>query len=155
MPAQGNGVVQDGERSRLPPVMSCLEIAFRLGLATGAGLAIGLERELHHKAAGLRTHALVALGTAAIMIVAVQMDKSASRVIQGLVTGIGFIGAGTILHSEGRIEGVTTAASIWACTMIGIAAGAGYFVVLTVTLVLTVLVLGAGRIAERLLRTKM
>lgn len=134
--------------------MSWLEIALRIGLATGAGMVIGLERELRHRAAGLRTHALVALGTAAITIVAMQMDQNSSRVVQGVVTGIGFIGAGSILHSEGRIEGVTTAASIWTCTMIGVAAGGGYFIVVAITLGLAVFVLACCRIIERLLRTK-
>jgi putative Mg2+ transporter-C (MgtC) family protein len=134
--------------------MDWLDIALRLGAATGAGMVLGLERELRHRAAGLRTHALVGLGTAAVVVVASQMDQNATRVVQGVVTGIGFIGAGTILHSQGRIEGVTTAASVWACTMTGVAAGGGYYRVTLVTVVLAIFILAGCTAIERLLRTK-
>jgi len=130
------------------------EIALRLGVATAAGMAIGIERELRHRAAGLRTHMLVSLGAAAAMCVALQMDANASRVVQGVVTGIGFIGGGTILHSQGRTEGITTAASIWVCTMLGLAAGGGYFKVTVITLVLAIFILAGCLLAEQLLRTK-
>jgi len=134
--------------------MDWLEIMLRVGVATFAGAVIGFERELRHKAAGLRTHMLVALGSAAIMIVALQMDESASRVVQGVVTGIGFIGAGAVLHSQGRTEGVTTAASIWACTMMGMAAGSGYFKVTVVTLAFALLILAGCLVIERSLQSK-
>jgi len=134
--------------------MDWLEIMLRVGVATLAGAVIGFERELRHKAAGLRTHMLVALGAAAIMIVAVQMDENASRVVQGVVTGIGFIGAGAILHSQGRTEGVTTAASIWACTMMGVAAGSGYFKVTVVTLAFALLILAGCLVIDRSLQSK-
>jgi putative Mg2+ transporter-C (MgtC) family protein len=134
--------------------MDWLEIILRVGVATFAGAVIGFERELRHKAAGLRTHMLVALGSAAIMIVAVQMDESASRVVQGVVTGIGFIGAGAILHSQGRTEGVTTASSIWACTMMGMAAGGGYFKVTIVTLAFALFILVGCLAIERSLQAK-
>ncbi len=78
--------------------MDWLEIILRLSVATGAGMLTGIERELRHKPAGLRTHMLVSLGAATAMVVAVQLDGNASRVAQGLVTGIGFIGAGAILQ---------------------------------------------------------
>lgn len=135
--------------------MTWLDIAIRLGVAAGAGMAIGLERELRHKVAGLRTHMLVAIGTASIMIVALQMDQNASRVVQGIVTGIGFIGAGTILQGEGHIEGVTTAAGIWACTMIGVAAGSGYFKVTVLTLFFVLFTLAGALLIERLLHAKL
>jgi putative Mg2+ transporter-C (MgtC) family protein len=88
------------------------EIALRLGAATAAGMLIGIDRELRHRAAGLKTHMLVSIGAASVMLVALQLDPNATRVVQGVVTGIGFIGAGAILHSGKHIEGVTTAASI-------------------------------------------
>jgi len=134
--------------------MDWLEIILRIGVATFAGAVIGFERELRHKAAGLRTHMLVALGAAAIMIVGLQMDENASRVVQGVVTGIGFIGAGAILHSQGRTEGVTTAASIWACTMMGMAAGSGYFKVTVVTLAFALFILAGCLVIERVLQAK-
>lgn len=134
--------------------MDWLEIILRVGVATFAGAVIGFERELRHKAAGLRTHMLVALGAATIMIVALQMDDNASRVVQGVITGIGFIGAGAILHSQGRTEGVTTAASIWACTMMGMAAGSGYFKVTVVTLAFALFILAGCLAIERVLSAK-
>jgi putative Mg2+ transporter-C (MgtC) family protein len=132
--------------------MNWLEIIVRLSLATGAGMLIGIDRELRHKPAGLRTHMLVSLGAAAAMLVALQLDANASRVVQGVVTGIGFIGAGTILQSARHIEGVTTAASIWTCTMIGLAAGGGYYKIMVVTLALTLFILAGCVLLEHALR---
>jgi putative Mg2+ transporter-C (MgtC) family protein len=128
------------------------EIAWRLGMATIGGMLIGVNRELSHRAAGLRTHMLVSLGAAAIMLVALQMDTNGSRVVQGVVTGIGFIGAGAIVHSGRHIEGVTTAASIWTCTMVGVAAGTGYYKVMIATCFLAVFILTVCRWLEPALR---
>ena len=128
------------------------EIVLRLGMATIGGMAIGVDRELRHRAAGLRTHMLVALGSASVVLVALQMDTNGSRVVQGVVTGIGFIGAGAIVHSGRHTEGVTTAASIWTCTMIGVAAGNGYYKVMIATAVLAVAILTLCRWIERPLR---
>jgi putative Mg2+ transporter-C (MgtC) family protein len=104
-------------------------------------MLIGIDRELRHKPAGLRTHMLVSLGAATVMLIAMQLNNNASPIVQGVVTGIGFIGAGAILHSGRHTEGVTTAASVWNCTMIGLAAGTGYYKVMIVGTVLTVLIL--------------
>jgi putative Mg2+ transporter-C (MgtC) family protein len=128
--------------------MSWGEIALRLGVAVLAGLAMGLDREWMQKPAGLRTHMLVALGAAAAMVVAVELDKNVSRVAQGVITGIGFIGAGAILHLPRHVEGVTTAASIWTCTMIGLAAGSGFYAVTIITTALAVAVLAGFRFLE-------
>jgi putative Mg2+ transporter-C (MgtC) family protein len=107
----------------------------RLGLATVIGGAIGLNRDLHHKPAGLRTHALVALGSALAIYISIQMTASGkiadlgsvTRVIQGVLTGIGFLGAGVIFREDGgkSIKGLTTAASIWLVACLGMACGAG------------------------------
>jgi putative Mg2+ transporter-C (MgtC) family protein len=102
------------------------DLVTRLLFATSAGMVIGLDREWRSKLAGIRTHMLVSLGSAVAMIVAVQMDNP-SNVVQGIVTGIGFIGTGAILHHSRHVEGVTTAASAWVCGMIGIAAGAAHY----------------------------
>src|SRR5690242_14292326 len=94
-------------------------IAIRLGCAVLAGAVIGLDRELRRKPAGLRTHALVSLGAAITLIATVAASHGApdamSRAIQGIITGIGFLGAGVIMQhaAEHRVEGLTTAASIW------------------------------------------
>jgi putative Mg2+ transporter-C (MgtC) family protein len=96
------------------------QVFFRLAAAVGAGALIGLDRELRRKPAGLRTLALVALGSAVFILETVDPAQGVatdgtSRVIQGVVTGVGFLGAGSILRgaSEESIRGLTTAASIW------------------------------------------
>lgn len=104
----------------------------RLLFAILCGALIGYERERMGKAAGLRTHILVAAGSGLAVIAALEADigpDGVSRVIQGLVTGIGFLGAGAILkrHAESDIRGLTTAAGIWMTSITGIAAGLGHF----------------------------
>lgn len=105
-------------------------IAGRLLCALVIGAAVGIQRELTHKPAGLRTHMLVALGTSLFVVAAVEARMSPSdlsRVIQGIVTGIGFLGGGAILKltAEHEIHGLTTAASIWMTAAASIAAGLG------------------------------
>ncbi|MEO6952066.1 MAG: MgtC/SapB family protein [Polyangia bacterium] len=125
-------------------------IALRTGAAVLSGTLLGINRDLHHKSAGVRTHSLVSLGSAMVVMLAFTVDSrngdGATRVMQGLVTGIGFLGAGVILHRETkkRIEGLTTAASIWVAAAFGMACGAGRFVLvgITLTAALVVLVLG-------------
>jgi len=108
--------------------MTWLEIALRLGAAVLIGGAIGIDREVRHKSAGVRTIGLVALGSAlATLTVTVSGADAAaaSRVIQGVLTGIGFLGAGVIVRHRGAVEGLTTAASVWAAAILGAAAGLG------------------------------
>jgi putative Mg2+ transporter-C (MgtC) family protein len=129
-----------------------LDLALRLFSAVVGGAAIGLNRFLRHKAAGMRTHSLVALGAAiATLVIGDSYDANAmSRVIQGLVTGVGFIGAGVIMRSsESHIQGLTTAASIWTCSIIGIACGAGQIILAGCGVGITLLVLLLGRPIER------
>jgi putative Mg2+ transporter-C (MgtC) family protein len=121
-------------------------IIIRLLAATILGGLVGLEREAAGKAAGLRTHMLVALGATVTLVVVHRMDMPAadqSRVIQGLVTGVGFLGGGAILKltDQGRIRGLTTAAGIWMTASIGIAAGAGKLTTAVIATVLTFIVL--------------
>jgi putative Mg2+ transporter-C (MgtC) family protein len=128
--------------------MTILDAILRLGAAIIAGGAIGLNRDLRNKPAGVRTHALVALGSAlATILVAEDSDPNAmSRVIQGIITGIGFLGAGVILRREGgrTVRGLTTAASIWVVAALGIACGMGQWVPVAVGTVLTLAVLILG-----------
>lgn len=113
-----------------------------------AGALIGLNRDLHGKPTGARLHALVAIGAAAFTLAGTEMaDKAAaSRIIQGIVGGIGFLGAGVILRAEsdGRIHNLTTAASVWVTAALGVACGIGawWHVVLILAAVLIVLSLG-------------
>jgi putative Mg2+ transporter-C (MgtC) family protein len=104
-----------------------LRVLLRLGLAAVVGGILGFERELEHKRAGLRTHMLVALGSALFALIAAEVNGEVSRVIQGIATGIGFIGAGTIfkLTEQGEIKGLTSAAAIWVTAAVGTAVGVG------------------------------
>ena len=135
------------------------EIALRLGAALVLGSALGLNRELHGKAAGLRTHALVTLGAAVATMVALRSPdvstaidpNAASRIVQGILTGVGFLGAGVILRdSSGHVSGLTTAATIWICAVLGIVCGLGYWLILAIALVLTLIALFFGKPIERL-----
>jgi putative Mg2+ transporter-C (MgtC) family protein len=117
--------------SSLPDARETLRVCIRLVAALLAGAVIGLQRERSGKAAGLRTHMLVSLGTVVFVIggAEIGMEQDAlSRVIQGLATGIGFIGAGAILKMESKreIHGLTTAAGIWMTAAIGVAIGLGH-----------------------------
>jgi len=132
-------------------------IALRLALALIVGAILGLNRWLHHKSAGIRTHSLVAIGSAtAVMLISdfVQDDAQAvSRVLQGLITGLGFLGAGVIIreqHSQ-KVHGLTTAASLWACALIGASFGAGQFVLGGLSLGAILLTLIIGGPLERLM----
>ncbi len=124
---------------------SDLEMVLRLLLAVGLGALIGLEREHARKAAGLRTHLLVCVGAALFTIASIYgfgEGADAARVAAGVVAGIGFLGAGTIISVRGGLlAGLTTAASIWAVAAIGLAAGAGLYIPATVATVIIVIIL--------------
>ena len=125
------------------------QMAVRLFLATVFGSFIGLEREIHGKVAGFRTHALVSLGSALIMIISVDLftayrgvaSVDPSRIAAQVVSGIGFLGAGAIIRFRTGISGLTTAASLWVASAIGLACGAGFFKHAFVAMILTLLVL--------------
>ncbi len=132
--------------------ISYWEIALRLFLAVVLGGMIGFERESHNRPAGFRTHILVCVGSALIMMVSAygftgQIGEGfiadPGRIAAGVVTGIGFIGAGTILQQRGSIRGLTTAATIWVVSGVGLAAGVGFYLgaVLTTVFVLISLLL--------------
>jgi putative Mg2+ transporter-C (MgtC) family protein len=122
------GLAQDF--TDLSDVTRVVQLTVRLLVAAFLGGLLGYERERKGKSAGLRTHMLVSLGTALFVVIPMQAGMSVgdlSRVIQGLVTGIGFIGAGAILKGteERSIKGLTTAASLWLAGALGMAAGLG------------------------------
>ena len=128
-------------------------VLLRLISATLLGAIIGFEREKAGKPAGLRTHILVCLGTAIVVLACAGggMDSAGlSRVIQGIVTGIGFIGAGSILKldEERDIQGLTTAAGIWMTAAIGIACGLGTLGLALIATAITLIVLGVLRVIE-------
>ena len=109
--------------------LSLYQFEYRLALALALGAVLGLERQLHHKAAGTKTHALVALGAALFMLLAQGIPGDASapgRVAGQIITGIGFLGAGAILRRDSStITGLTTAATVWCAGAIGTLAGLG------------------------------
>jgi putative Mg2+ transporter-C (MgtC) family protein len=141
-----NVLVQELARG-LPDGAELERVLIRIVAALAAGAVIGLQREHSEKPAGLRTHMLVALGAALFVIAAVQTGFSSSdlsRVIQGIATGIGFLGAGVILKlvQEHQIRGLTTAADIWTTAAIGVAMGLGAVGIGLIGTALSWLVLG-------------
>jgi putative Mg2+ transporter-C (MgtC) family protein len=133
------------------------EILLRLGTATLAGGAIGLNRDLHGKPIGLKTLGIVGLSTASVVLLALQLAEparvvdAASRVIQGILTGIGFLGAGVIVHqSTGfRVRGLTSAACTFLAACLGIVCGAGQWKIVVVALTLAFVLLTIGHRLER------
>ena len=127
-----------------------LELLLALGLAVLLGGAIGLERELGGKPAGLRTNILICIGSVLYTKLSMTMGGPTSdptRVAAQIVTGVGFIGAGTILHARGAVVGLTSAATIWVVAAIGVALGAGHYYEALGTTLLVILVLrGLGRV---------
>ena len=124
----------------MPP----LDLLLRLLLAAVFGAAIGLERELRRKPAGLRTNMLIALGAALFTTVSLKMASGSGtpdRIAAQVVTGIGFLGAGAILRSGRNVHGMTTAATIWVNAAIGMAAGAGEFGIAALATLVTLVVL--------------
>lgn len=106
------------------------------------GGIIGFERELHSKAAGLRTITLITVGATMFTILSARYtDTATSRVASNIVTGVGFLGAGAILFAEGKVRGLTTASSIWVAAALGMAVGLGQYVLSIATTILVVIVL--------------
>ena len=141
------------------------EILARLLVALGAGAAIGFERSYHGRPAGFRTHALVCTASSLLMLVTVyeghwmraasalvQLDPT--RMAQGIMTGIGFLGAGVIIKEGLSVRGLTTAASIWITAAIGILAGIGFYFPLLASVVLTLGVLSLFRMLESRMPTQ-
>ena len=122
-----------------------IELGLRLTAGLVLGAIIGFERELHRQPAGFRTHSLVALGAALFTIVSAYAftgpNTDPTRIAAQIVSGIGFIGAGTILQYRGSIRGLTTAASLWSVAAIGTAAGAGLLIMAVIGTLLILVVL--------------
>ena len=124
----------------MPPAV----LMMRLLLAAGLGAAIGIEREFRAKAAGLRTNILIAVGAALFTTVSIEVGNpggTPDRIAAQIVTGIGFLGAGSILRNEKHITGMTTAATIWVNAAVGMAAGAGEYAMASVATAMTLVVL--------------
>jgi putative Mg2+ transporter-C (MgtC) family protein len=139
------------------------EIGVRLASAALGGAALGWERERRAKPAGLRTNMLVSVGAAAFTLITIELYREAiatnagvpidpSRTVAGIIGGIGFLGAGSIIQSRGEVKGVTTAAAIWVCGAIGVACGSGYYLIGSITVVFALLILAVVGYAEHRIR---
>jgi len=134
--------------------MDDLHIIIRLGLAVLVGGIIGFEREAQGRAAGLRTHIMVCLGSALIALTSVYIavtygginhNCDPARVAAGIITGIGFLGAGTIIRAQAGVRGLTTAASLWGVAGVGLALGVGFYkaaIYAAAAMIITLAVLG-------------
>ncbi len=121
-----------------------LILAGRLVLAAFLGAVIGYERELRGRSAGLRTFAAVALGACLFSIISytvVPRGNETTRIAAQIVTGVGFLGAGVILHGQGHVSGLTTSATLWAAAAVGMAVGYGLYILAVVATLLLVLLL--------------
>jgi putative Mg2+ transporter-C (MgtC) family protein len=139
---------------------SISEVVVRLLVAVVAGGLIGWDRERLDKPAGLRTHMLVSLGSCAFTLLGFEvsghlagrsgLEFDPTRVLQGVVGGIGFLGAGTIIQSRGHVSGITTAASVWVAGALGATAGVGAYLLTAATAVLAFVILIAVGISHKL-----
>ena len=135
------------------------EIIIRLVLSLVLSGLIGLERQMHRRTAGLRTHILVSLGSCLIMLTSLyifaiyknEVPLDPTRIAAGVITGIGFLGAGAIIRDRGGVKGLTTAASLWVVAGIGLATGCGFYKAALFTTVLALLTLFFLRYVERIM----
>jgi len=134
------------------------EIAIRLILSTVIGGLIGMEREVSNRPAGLRTHVLVALGSTLVMLVSIDGFHNTganirvgdpARLAAQVISGVGFLGAGTIMRTGGSVKGLTTAASLWVCAGIGLAVGSGYYMGGLLTAAIVIITLMSLRVIEK------
>jgi putative Mg2+ transporter-C (MgtC) family protein len=138
-----------------------VEISLRLLVATVAGMVVGINRDIHNKPIGMRTLGLVSLGSAIVILSGSVYEglhfsqDAVSRVVQGILTGLGFLGAGSILRAKDgtEVQGLTTAATVWIAAGLGITAGLGaWFITLAGTLVTLFLLTYGTRLEARLIR---
>lgn len=130
-------------------MLTQLQIILRLGLCIILSGFIGLERQMHRRSAGLRTHILVSLGSCLMMLTSLHLfdiyNKSVpvdpGRIAAGIITGIGFLGAGAIIRERTGVRGLTTAASLWVVTGIGLAVGCGFYTASIAAAILALLIL--------------
>jgi putative Mg2+ transporter-C (MgtC) family protein len=138
-----------------------VEISLRLLVATIAGMVVGINRDIHNKPIGMRTLGLVSLGSALVILAGSVYEglhfsqDAVSRVVQGILTGLGFLGAGSILRAKDgtEVQGLTTAATVWIAAGLGITAGLGaWFITVAGTLVTLFLLTYGTRVEARLIR---
>lgn len=140
--------------------ITTLETGLRIGAALGLGAAIGFERQIGKHPAGFRTMTLISIGSAAFVLLVIEVGagnkgmqsdaaaQATSRVLQGLTTGIGFLGAGTIVRADKSVHGLTTAAAVWCVAAIGAACGLGEFALATMLTAAALLTLVVMKVCE-------
>jgi putative Mg2+ transporter-C (MgtC) family protein len=126
-----------------------IETLLSLLLAVAFGAIVGIEREISHKPAGLRTHMLVSLGACLFTMMSTSFGAQPAQVAGGIVAGIGFIGAGTIWAEKDKVQGITTAASLWATAAIGLTTGVSDYALAGVVTLLVFLILLSNRFLKR------
>jgi putative Mg2+ transporter-C (MgtC) family protein len=140
------------------PFPILMQIVIRMLVAVAIGCIIGLDRDLHGKPTGMKTLGLVSLGACLATLCALGFSLDApsanadvSRVVQGIVTGIGFLGAGVIIQNpdQNRVRGLTTAASIWVTAAVGVVCGLGFWSVALAATVILIVLLTLGRVVEK------
>jgi putative Mg2+ transporter-C (MgtC) family protein len=136
-----------------------LQVLLQLGIAAGLAGIVGWERESQEKPAGFRTFMLVGLGSAAFTLVTMELYDQVNtpsgrvgadpiRIVSGVIGGLGFLGAGTIIQAGTNVRGITTAATVWVTGSIGVACGLGYYAIAIVTVILAYAILRGGLVAE-------
>ncbi|MET3134374.1 putative Mg2+ transporter-C (MgtC) family protein [Oxalobacteraceae bacterium GrIS 1.11] len=146
------------------PAINYTEVMFRLFSAVLIGCIVGLDRNLHGKPTGMKTMGLVALGASLVTMASMDFSlahggysaDAVSRTIQGVITGIGFLGAGVIVHDRNteHVRGLTTAASIWVTAALGIVCGVGSWQIAAIAMLMVLLLFLVGRPLERMLHRK-
>lgn len=143
------------------------DIVLRLGLAALLGSAIGLDREIRARPAGLRTHTMTALAAALFTILTIELHAEFAaaaeqavnadplRVIEAITAGVAFLAAGAIINSRGKVQGLTTGAAMWLAGAVGLSCGAGLFVIALIAMVLGLVVLTALMPLERLVMQRL
>jgi putative Mg2+ transporter-C (MgtC) family protein len=127
-----------------------VEIISKLFFSAFLGMLIGLERQINNRPAGIREHGFVCMGSCLFAVISLSFTEGdVSRIASGVVTGIGFLGAGTILHVKNKVIGLTTATELWVIAAIGLAVGIGHFAIAMVTTLLVLLMLISGKFVEK------
>lgn len=132
-----------------------LELVLRLCASIALGALVGLEREITRKPAGLRTHVLVSMGACLFTMASFYMIPPGTgadygRIAAGIVTGIGFIGAGSVIATRGHVSGITTAASLWIVAAIGLVIGMGNYILSLAAAILSFLILRIGKVEREI-----
>jgi putative Mg2+ transporter-C (MgtC) family protein len=126
------------------------ETFLALLLAVALGAIVGVERERSHKPAGLRTHMHVSLGACLFAMMSTRFGAQPAQVAGGIVAGIGFIGAGTIWAEKDKVQGITTAASLWATAAIGLTTGIGDYPIAAMVTLLVTVILASNSLLKRM-----